>query len=263
MGKKLSKAPVCFTLAQIQFEPAQDWSADVASLRDGFLEQGYSEHERIEETVVDLQDGPNGVTADRRTVIRHWFSNRLRTNGLVLDPAAITYCTTDYPIFEEYAGDFEKAIRIMVGHASIEHVVRVGIRMLDAIQPEGEDKLDQYISAATRAFGDAFGLETPAAQSSSEAIFQIDRATLVVRTHRTEHGVAMPSDLDQLGQRLNLADRFSLSARPTLMLDTDAFTFERLPFDFARIRGELDRLKKTLTRSFKAIATPYALDVWK
>lgn len=262
MGK-LSKAPVCITLAQIQFEPPQNWSGAVAALRDHYLQQGYSELEQIEETIVDFQGGPDGVKSSQRTISRHWFSNPVLTQGLMLDPSALTLHTTDYPIFARYAAAFEEAIAIVARQGSIEHVVRIGIRMLDAIQPGEDDTLDDYVIPATRAFGDALGLDEAPAESSSEAIFRMGQRTLIVRTHRNAHGVAFPSDLNLLDSRLKIAERFRVQDRPTLMLDTDAFLVERLPFEIPRIRDELQSLKRMLSRCFKKVATPYAMEKWK
>lgn len=263
MGKKLSKAPVCITLAQIQFEPPQDWSGAVAELREQYLQQGYPEHEAIEETVVDFQGGPDGIKTTQRTISRHWFSNQVRTQGLMLDPSSLTLHTTDYPIFAKYAAAFGEAIEVIARTGSIEHVERIGIRMLDAIQPGEQDTLDDYVIPATRAFGDALGLDEAPAESSSEVIFRREQRTLIVRTHRNDRGLAIPSDLNLLGSRLHIAQRFLDGGRPTLMLDTDAFTVERLPFEIPRIRDELARLKQMLSRCFKAVATPYAMEKWK
>jgi uncharacterized protein (TIGR04255 family) len=264
MDKKLSKAPVCFTLAQIHFEPSQDWGDIADVLRADFVERGYTDYQSIEEIDVQLEvGGIEGIKARRQptTTQRHWFMNRMRTDGVMLDPAGLTYQTTNYPVFDKFTDAFLEAVEVIASRRPFDRIPRIGMRMLDAIQPSEGHEIDTYVIPATKGIAESLNVSMPVIQCVTEAVYQDDGTTLIVRTHRNQVGIAFPGDLQPL--RLRLADRFLESGRPTVMLDSDAVLMASMAYDPTRLRAELSRLKALLSKCFKAQVTPYALEAWR
>jgi uncharacterized protein (TIGR04255 family) len=173
----------------------------------------------------------------------------------------LTYELTDYPVFEEFSDAFLRALKIIDCHRTIEYCDRLGMRMLDAVQPLEGETLEQYLAPQALGF---IGLSDEGLEHQhtlSESLFKGGSRSLLVRTARVPHGVAAPPDLMPL--RLRLAKRFSEYQRETVMLDCDSADADRVDFSVHVAKEKLTELKSALSSSFKALVTPYALKIWE
>jgi uncharacterized protein (TIGR04255 family) len=264
MGKKLSKAPVCFTLAQIQFEPGDDEPGLYDALREALLSRGYDEAETIPAATFEVQMTADGVVATPKMVVRQWFYTRGRTSGIMLDPVGLTYQTTDYPVFTKFSDAFIEAIEVVHALRPIRNIQRIGMRMLDVIRSQAGDRLDDYLVSGTIGIVDSIRLPIPLIQGTVEAIFQEPPRTLIVRAVRSPAGVPWPEDLSP--NRLRLAARFEEMDQPAVLVDTDAFRADDMgPIAGSRERleSELQALKALLSAGFKQLTTEHALKVWQ
>lgn len=261
MGKRLSKAPVCFTLAQMRFNPVLVMEPFLPALQEAFREAGFPDYAQTEVKV--LEGAPNGdeMAVRVQAITRFVYRNKAQTAAFLLDPAALTYELTDYPVFEEFSDAFLRALKIVDRHRTIEYCDRLGMRMLDAVQPLEGETLEQYLVPQALGF---IGLNSEALehqQTLSESLFKSGSRTLLVRTARVPHGVAAPPDLVPL--RLKLAKRFSEYQGETVMLDCDSADVERVDFSIQATGEKLAELKSALSYSFKALVTPHALKTWE
>lgn len=262
MGMRLGKAPVCFTLAQMRFNPMLAMDAILPALQEAFRTAGFPDFSQTTVQALELSASPTGMDVRQREVSRFVFGNRTQTAAVLLDPGALTYELTDYPDFDAFSATFLNALEIVHRHRAIEYSDWLGIRMLDAVQPLEGDRLEKYLAPQALGFLDLIKTPFEHRQTLTESLFQDGAHTLVVRSVRLPQGMAVPPDLAPL--RLKLAERFESYRGETVMLDCDsARTERRMDFSVEQTRTELARLKSALSISFKALVTPYALEVWK
>lgn len=257
---RLANAPVCFTLAQMRFNPVLDMGAIIPSLQGAFLKIGFPDFEESRVQGIELQQGADGFSVNQRSVLRFVFRSRERTAALVLDSDALTFELTDYPVFEDFSRSFLTALSIVHDHRPIEYCDRLGMRMLDVIQPVGTETLDQYVQPQALGFLGLAATELEHKHTLTESLFQQGARTLLIRTLRSSQGLAVPPDLAPL--RLNIAPKFLEHQGESLMLDTDSFQGERTDFSFDSTMDHLRQLKCELSASFKAVVTPHALQMW-
>lgn len=261
MGTRLSKAPVCFTLAQMRFNPVLVMEPFLPALQEAFREAGFPDYVRSEVQTLEVSPSDGGMAMREQVTTRLVYRNKARTAAFLLDPAALTYELTDYPVFEEFSDAFLRALKIVHRHRAIEYCDRLGMRMLDAVQPLEGETLEQYLVPQAMGFIGLVGDALEHQQTLTQSMFKNGARTLVVRTVRIPHGIAAPPDLAPL--RLNLATRFLAHQGETVMLDCDCFHGERVDFSVEAAKVELAELKSALSRSFDALVTSHARKTWE
>lgn len=261
MGTRLSRAPVCFTLAQMRFNPVLVMEPFLPALQEAFREAGFPDYAQTKVQTLEVAPGEGGMAVREQAITRLVYRNKAQTAAFLLDPGALTYELTDYPVFEEFSDAFLRALEIVHRHRAIEYCDRLGMRMLDAVQPLEGEMLEQYLAPQALGFIGLIGEALEHQQTLTESLFNSGSRTLLVRTVRVPHGVAAPPDLVPL--RLKLAERFSAHVGETVMLDCDSFDAERVDFSAQVAKAELAELKSALSRSFKALVTPHALKTWE
>lgn len=260
MGTRLSKAPVCFTLAQMRFNPVLVMEPFLPELQDAFREAGFPDYSRTKVQALDVSSN-DGVIEAREPITRLVFRNKAQTAALLLDPGALTYELTDYPVFEEFSDAFLRALETVHRHRTIEYCDRLGMRMLDAVQPIEGERLEQYLVPQALGFIGLVGDTFEHQQTLTASLFKNGARTLLVRTVRIPHGFAAPPDLAPL--RVKLAKRFVTHAGEAVMLDCDSFDEDRVDFSLQTAEAELAELKSALSLTFKALVTPHALKIWE
>lgn len=260
MGTRLTKAPVCFTLAQMRFNTVLATESFLPALQDAFRKEGFPDYTSTEVRAIEVSQSAGGTEVREKTVTRLVFRNIAQTAAIVLDPDAMTYELTDYPVFEQFSNVFVRALEVVHQHRAIAYCERIGMRMLDAVQPLDGETLEQYVVPQALGFVslvDDFAHE----QTLAESHFKNESRNLIIRTVRISSGLAAPPDLTPL--RLKLAKRFLSHQRETVMLDCDSSNSERVDFSLSAAKAELSKLKSALSSSFKALVTEHALKVWE
>lgn len=261
MGTRLTRAPVCFTLAQMRFNPVLVMEPFLPALQEAFREAGFPDYSQMKVQSLEVAHSEGGMAVSEQAITRLVYRNKAQTAAFLLDPGALTYELTDYPVFEEFSNAFLRALEIVHRHRPIEYCDRLGMRMLDAVQPTEGDKLEQYLVPQALGFVGLIGDALEHQQTLSESLFKRDSRTLLVRTVRVPRGVAAPPDLMPL--RLRLAKRFSDHEGESVMLDCDSFDAERIDFSVQVAKAKLAELKSALSSSFKVLVTPHALKSWE
>lgn len=261
MGTRLSKAPVCFTLAQMRFNTVLTMEPILAAVQEAFREAGFPDYTKTSVQSLEVEPSEGGMAIRDQTITRFIYRNKAQTAAFLLDPGALTYELTDYPVFKEFSDAFLRALEIVHQHRAIEYCDRLGMRMLDAVQPLEGETLDQYLVPQALGFTGLIREQLEHQQTLTESLFKSGSRTLVVRTMRVRHGVAAPPDL--IPFRLKLNKRFTTKQGETVMLDCDSFNGERVDFSLQAAKTELDELKLALSRTFKALVTEHALKIWE
>lgn len=261
MGTRLSKAPVCFTLAQMRFNPVLVAEPFLPALQEAFREAGFPDYASTKVQALELYASPGGMEMRQQELTRFVFRNTMQSAAILLDPAALTYELTDYPVFEEFSAAFVRALEIVHRHRAIAYCDRLGMRMLDAVQPLEGERLEQYLVPQALGFIGLVGEPFAHQHTLTESLFNNEARTLVVRTVRVPQGIAAPPDLAPVG--LKLAKRFVSYQGETVMLDCDSSNSERVvDFSPQKTQAELAHLKSALSLSFKALVTDHARTVW-
>mgnify|MGYP000479082990 CR=1 FL=1 len=257
---RLKRAPVFFTLAQMRFNPFLELGPILPALQDAFRKEGYPDYEAAKVQGIAFQQDTDGFSLNQKAVIRHIFCNKGRTKAILLDTAALTYELTDYPVFAEFSQAFADALRIVHEHRAIEYCDRLGMRMLDAVQPLAGESLGQYV--LPQALGLDVALEGAHREHAlTESIFKWGSRTLVMRTIRVSEGLLVPNDLAPL--RIEIAPRFGDYEGEGVILDTDCYQDGRTDFSMNTAIDDLTQLKVALSRCFKSLVTTHALRVWE
>ncbi len=262
MGTRLNMAPVCFTLAQVRFNQVLAMEPHLPAIQDELRAAGFPDYSTVTAQLLEMSAGADGELAVRpKQMIRHFFRNRKNTAAILLDPGVLTYELSDYPVFDEFAATFASAMSIVSKHLPVEYSERLGMRMLDAVQPRPGESLSQYLIPHALGFGEVIALGLEHQQTLTESIFKANGNTVLVRAVRLPRGAAMPPDLAPL--RIQLSERFTSYEGETIMLDCDSFREAREDFDVNALTAQLGELKSVLSKSFRALVTDFALETWR
>jgi len=230
-------------------------------LQEAFRVAGFPDYTQQKVQSIEVSSSDGAMEVRDSSMTRLIFRNKAQTAAILLDPGALSYELSDYPVFEAFSEAFLKALEIVHTHRPIEYYDRLGMRMLDAIQPLDGESLDEYLVPQALGFAGMMADTLEHQQSLTESLFNRGRRTLLVRTVRLPHGVAAPPDLAPF--RLKLDERFTKHQGETVMLDCDSFSAGRVDFGTEATKTELAELKSALSRSFYALVTSFALRAWE
>lgn len=261
MGTRLRNAPVFFTLAQARFNTVLAMDRFLPEIQDGLRELGFPAYHPSTMQVFQLKTDGDGVQALQQPRIRHIFQNRQQTAAVLLDADALTFELSDYPVFEEFVRSFGDALRVVARSLPLEFSERVGMRMLDAVQPQIGDTIEQYLVPEAMGFSNLITSELPPLQTLVETNFTDGVRGLIVRSVRVNNGLAFPPDLNPVN--VVVGERFMNYSGPAVILDCDSYQQSRESFDVDQIVARLVELKSALSTSFRSLVTDHALKVWQ
>lgn len=261
MGTKLRNAPVFFTLAQVRFNPILTLDRHLPEVQDGLRAIGFPAYRTSTTQVFQLTTDGGEIQALQKPQVRHIFQNKQQTAAILLDPEAMTFELSDYPVFEQFVSSFGDALRVLANCLPLEFSERVGMRMLDAVQPVAGDTIEQYLAPEALGLSKLVQCELAHQQTIVETHFRSGGRGLIFRSVRVNNGLAVPPDLNPLN--VNVNERFTSYAGPAVVLDCDSYEQVRETFDVDELVARLTDLKAALTASFRSVVTDYALDVWQ
>ena len=263
MGKKLSNAPVYYTVAQVQFNPVLDLDSYVpaiqAKMRDAHFPDFKKEvFQRLDFPVLGMQQGqmlPPTITTQARYV----FGDIAGQTAFLLEANALTLQTTSYDTFETFSKYLIAALGVLHSVLRLDFVERIGLRYLDAIQPvkDGETLRDflvpEVLGLALRGHGQL-------QQSISETAVATPAGQLVSRVIVRNGQVGLPMELS--GVALVIAHRFTQRQGIHAIVDTDASFVQRETFEPSKVEARLVALHDEIDASFKATVTDHARASW-
>jgi len=261
MGQKLKNPPVCLVLAQLKINQVVAISdAELKQMADGFARFGFVDFKKDRRKHVKFsfsaEDG--GKVEETEYTARYVFGNSERSSNLVLDLDSLTIETSNYQTSEAFFDVFTAALEIVHKARHIAFCNRIGMRILDAIQPVEGKVISEYIHPHLLGFAKLTEDMPDLRYTFSQSQFGVSPQSLLVKTMQSPSGFALPDDIAQAQQRLAFPDRFTKFKGMTFMLDTDA-SLEK-PIDYAKsnVLAILSELKAEITKVFRFATTDWA-----
>jgi uncharacterized protein (TIGR04255 family) len=266
VGRKMTNAPVYYTIAQVRYNPVLSLENYVAGIQESLRKAGYPDFKRstaltFNITALASSDAPQEQPKSLR-VEQFTFSNMKCTQGFILDQNALSFQSTEYDTFESFSGDFLKGLEIVHKAIGLDFSERVGLRYLDAVVPlHGEKELPKFLVSEVLGLTSKLPDDMPVSISFSESHIQTSVGNVLSRTIIQNSQLGFPPDIRPIG--LKVADRFAKVSGVHAIIDTDGSYEKREQFDLSTLKKKLQALHDEIIKVFEATLTKHALDVWK
>ena len=265
MSEKMANAPVYYALAQAQFNPVAAMAKYVGEVQDILRRDGYTSFEPQQVAHLQLTAAPGQASSEPQVAhTTSWLITKGdRASGFILSAASITFHSTHYETSKEFIPELLRGLKAVHKVVGLEHISRLGLRYLDAVLPQSDETIEQYL--ADGLLGVHFGATQRYALN--ESVFEtqsaplVTRGTLVARVHRMTSPLGYPPDMVPSG--LIPMPKFDIKdATPHAVIDTDHFVEGRMSLDFEKIDEQLVSLHATMKLVFDATVKDHARAVW-
>ena len=264
MGKKLTNAPVYYTVAQVQFNPVLDLDGYIPAIQSKMREAHSPDYKKevVQRLVLPFGAAEQGQISAAPTVtpqVRYLFGDIAGRSIFLLDTNALSFQTTSYETFETFSESFLKGLGILHDALRLDFVERVGLRYLDAVQPlkDGETLRDflvpEVLGLALRGQGEL-------QHSVSETVALTPAWQLVSRVVIRHGRVGLPTELGGLAPTIE--PRFTQREGLHAIVDTDASLGVREVFELSKVGARLTALHDEIVTSFNATVTDHARSSW-
>jgi len=263
MGKKLSKAPVYYTVVQVQFNPILDLDGYIPAIQSKMREEKFPDFKReiIQQLVLPFGNiKPEQMAAPTLTPqTRYVFGDMSGRSLFLLVNNALSFQTTNYETFEIFSETMMKGLGILNDALRLNFVDRIGLRYLDAVQPmrDGESILD-FLVPQVIGLSQREGIQLQ--HSISETIAVTPVGQLISRVIIRNGLIGLPIELSDPATIID--PRFTSLAGLHAIVDTDASVTNREPFNIIRIDACMTSLHDEIDKAFKSIVTKHALASW-
>jgi uncharacterized protein (TIGR04255 family) len=268
MGKKLSNAPVYYTITLVQFNPILDMETYIPAIQAKMRDANFPDFKNaVVQNIVVSPDIVDSIKSGQSAVptvssqIRYIFGDMDRQSLFILDKNALSFQTTNYDTYEIFSEILFKGLDILNKVLKLQFIERIGLRYLDAILPEKEngETLNRFL------IPEVLGLslknnERALQYSVSETFSKITTKQIISRVIIRNGQVVLPTELSQFSPVIS--SRFTQKNGLHAIIDTDISTNQRKKFDLADIRKVLSELHDEVKKSFEAIVTEDALNFW-
>ncbi|MHB8474307.1 MAG: TIGR04255 family protein [Gammaproteobacteria bacterium] len=255
---QLSHAPLVYVLAQVRFTSITNMVKYVPEIQDRFRKD-YPRYQAVKTHEMKIPLGPGDQSAEMVVLSRWEFADKDNRSGFILLDDALMYHTTAYETFEPFLEKFQRGIDIIHEMLKLDLTTRVGLRYVDLIVPEPQEKLSQYVVPGLTGFPFE-EITGGSGKQQAAGVVKTSEGQLVVRFTQDDASALIPQDL---------ADHSLTPARtvekgqPRGILDTDHFaTPDRADFTVEDVVGRISRLHEISSIAFKKIISDYAWEKW-
>ena len=259
---KLNRAPVYFTVAQIQFNPILDLDNYLKIIQPAFRDLGFPDfkHEAVQRVIFQFTavEGGSPVPSSTASQSRYIFGNIGGTESFVLENNSLGFQTTSYDVFPTFSASLLKGLNILHSTLVLSFVERIGIRYLDAVQPNNNETLSDYL--VSEVLGLSGKLNGTSVHSESVTVMNNDAGQMVSRVIITSAKVGFPIEIGATAPKIN--PRFTATDGLHAILDTDSSLTKRFVFSIEEVTKCLSSLKSEVSKSFYATITPHAQKIW-
>lgn len=184
MGKKMSNAPVYYTVAQVQFNPILNVDSYLPSIQSQMRGMRFPDykHEVFQQLILpfDGTDAGQVTPPSLAPQSRYLFGDMEGRSCFLLEQNAMSFQTTAYDTFETYSEVLLKGLSTLHAALRLDFVERIGLRYLDAVQPATkDDSLKDYL--IPEVLGLSQKLDGQFAHSVSETVSMTKAGQLVSR----------------------------------------------------------------------------------
>lgn len=263
MGKRLTNAPVYYTVAQVRFNPVLDLDGYIPSIQSKMRAARFPDYKKevVQGLVLPFGGVDQGQVAVRTVTpqSRYLFGDIDGRSLFLLEANALSFQTTRYDTFEIFSAAFLKGLGIVHDALRLDFVDRIGLRYLDAVQPSKDgETLREFL--VQEVLGLALRGEGQLQQSVSETIVSSAAGQLVSRVLIRNGHVGLPFDLVGFSPAIDL--RFTQRESLHAIVDTDASFGHREVFELPKVEARMAALHDDIVKSFYATVTRHALDSW-
>lgn len=268
MSEDEAHAPLYYAVVQADFNP-------VAAMEKKYLQdvqeelriKGYTGFKHHQNTQIQLTNPGQKRAKPKIQRATSWhFTRSDRSAGFVLETSRISFHTTAYQNHVWFINELLLGLGVVSRVAKLAHLTRLGMRYLNAILPQAEEKVEPYL------IGGVLGLSlegVPRPYAVTESLFNSDtgpnrQGTLLVRVYQLTGLLGYPPDLMPTTD-LQLNPRFILKEpQPHAILDTDHFVDGMtMPLDrLDDCRELLNTMHEGIERVFRDTSTAHALQAW-
>ncbi len=263
MGEKLSKAPVYYTVAQVQFNPVLDLDGYIPAMQSKMREAHFPDYKKevFQQLVLPFGGAEQGQMAAPTVTpqTRYLFGDIGGRSLFLLETNALSFQTTSYDTFETFSEAFLKGLGILHDALHLNFVERIGLRYLDAVQPSKDgETLREFL--VPDVLGLALRGEGQLQHSISETIVSTAAGQLVSRVLIRHGHVGLPMELGGLAPTID--PRFTQRESLHAIVDTDASIGRREAFELPKVAAQLTALHDDIVKSFNATVTDHARASW-
>jgi uncharacterized protein (TIGR04255 family) len=263
MGKRLTNAPVYYTVAQVQFNPILDLDGYIPAIQSKLRDAHYPDYRKdvFQRVVVPfVGTDPGQMAAPTVTPqSRYLFGDIAGRSLFLLEANTLSFQTTNYDTFETFSEVLLKGLGILHEALRLAFVERIGLRYLDAVQPtKSGETLREFL--VPEVLGLALRGEGQLQHSISETVASTAAGQLVSRVIIRHGHVGLPVELAGLAPAVN--PRFTQRESLHAIVDTDASFGRREEFELSKVETRLAALHDEAVKSFKAMVTEHALASW-
>lgn len=263
MGKKLTNAPVYYTVAQVQFNPVLDLDGYIPAIQPKMREAHFPDYKKevFQHLVLPFSgNGEGQIAAPTLTPLSRYLFGDIDGRSLfLLEANALSFQTTNYDTFETFSEIFLKGLGILHSALRLDFVERIGLRYLDAVWPlkDGETLRDYLVPEV---LGIALRGEAQLLHSVSETIVSTAGGQLVSRVLIRYGHVGLPMELGGLAP--TITPRFAHREGLHAIVDTDASISRREVFELPNVGAQLTALHDEIGTAFNATVTDQARTSW-
>ena len=261
MGIKMNNAPVYFTMAQVQFNPILNLENYLPSIQSKMREIHFPDYSR---EVVQEMTFPFAATTGIQIApsvtnqARFRFGDIDGWQSFLLTQNQLSFQTTRYDTFETFLNCIASGLTILNEIMKLDFVERLGLRYLDAVQPNANESLAAYL--APEVLGLSQKTSGQLAHSISETFTQTKVGYLMARIVIRNGQLGLPIELAT--QKIKLNPKFLTQNEQHAIIDTDAFLEQRQAFNVTQIEADLTSLHDEIKSAFTTTVTDHAQTIW-
>ncbi|WGG49547.1 TIGR04255 family protein [Rugamonas sp. DEMB1] len=264
MGKKLNKAPVYYTVAQVQFNPILNLDSYLPAIQAKMREARFPDYRqevfhRLVLPFGGIEPGGQMASPSVAPQSRHTFGDISGQTSFLLESNTLSFQTTEYDTFEIFSASLLQGLDVLHDIMRLDFIERIGLRYLDAVQPlQEQDTLKDYL--VPEVLGLSQKVEGQLMQSISETTSITSAGQLISRVIIRDGNIGLPMELSMLAPTIN--PRFTQRHGRHAIVDTDASHVLREAFDLTQVKSRLISLHNEIKKSFEMTFTTHAKDAW-
>jgi uncharacterized protein (TIGR04255 family) len=148
MSEKLSFSPLIYALIQVVFNPLLHLASSVPDMQEQMRQAGYPDFalRQAPNIILPSQNSPQAIEMQQQWT----FADILKHNGYVLSPNVLVFHTTGYQTFALFLESAMKGIDIVGKIVPIDYIERIGIRYINVVSPQAEERVAEYLNEGIR-----------------------------------------------------------------------------------------------------------------
>jgi uncharacterized protein (TIGR04255 family) len=254
---RLPRSPLIYVVAQVNISAVVAIERYIPEIQEKLRKNGFPGF--ISAQIPELIFETPGAKPVMNALSRFEFQDKEERTGIVLSSKSIAVHTNQYNTFDQFHKIIAIALETIHAEAQIQLRERIGLRYVDLIVLEAEEKLSDYLAPRL------LGYEaTSVGVNEASFDFKFEGTTpygvIVARHCPPMINNMFPPDL--MGVALNYNYRERPLPGKAFLLDFDHATVQKRDFVVDEILESLETLHDGLDILFRNTVTQYALDQW-